>query len=166
MAGLEGWMENFCDDLRSERERRHISLESISQMTKVSPRYLRALEAGNFDELPGGVFRKGFLRNYLSAVGLEQEPWLERFEASLQAAGAAAQPADITEFVGNIGRNRGAELSEHDLRWVGVALMASTVFLLGWCVWHFAFQGRVILSAWVSPVPERVHLVPPRQLFR
>src|SRR5271170_7944952 len=100
-------MERFCDELRWERERRQVSIETICEETKVSSRHLHALEAGEYDELPGGVFRKGIVRSYLAALGLEENPWIERFEASLRESGAADSDArDWTEFAENVRRNR------------------------------------------------------------
>ena len=58
-------MERFCDELRWEREQRKVSIEAICEETKISARHLLALEAGEYSELPGGVFRKGILRSYL-----------------------------------------------------------------------------------------------------
>ncbi len=58
-------MERFCDELRLERERRNVSIDEICAVTKVSPRHLHALEAGEYRALPGGVFRKGIVRGYL-----------------------------------------------------------------------------------------------------
>src|SRR5277367_6053590 len=99
-------MERFCDELRWERERRQVSIERICEETKVAPRHLHALEAGEYDALPGGVFRKGIVRSYLAAVGLEEVPWIERFEASLREHGAASEGTDWTEFAENVRRNR------------------------------------------------------------
>ena len=65
--GWNGAMERFCDELRWERERRQVSIEKISDETKVSSRHLQALEAGEYGALPGGVFRKGIVRSYLAA---------------------------------------------------------------------------------------------------
>src|SRR6202020_2822164 len=80
-------MERFCDELRWERERRKVSIEKICEETKVASRHLLALEAGEYDALPGGVFRKGIVRSYLRALGLDEVPWIERFEASLRESG-------------------------------------------------------------------------------
>ncbi len=81
-------MERFCDELRWEREQRKVSIEAICEETKISARHLRALEAGEYRELPGGVFRKGIVRSYLGALGLEESSWLQRFESSLRESGA------------------------------------------------------------------------------
>src|SRR5580698_5695702 len=100
-------MERFCDELRIEREQRNVSIETICAVTKVSLRHLQALEAGEYSELPGGVFRKGILRSYLSVLGLEEATWVERFEASLEASGHTnTAGVDWAEFAENVRRMR------------------------------------------------------------
>src|SRR5207253_8599464 len=47
--------------------------DDISSTTKISTRMLRALEDEHFDELPGGVFNKGFVRAYARHIGLDEE---------------------------------------------------------------------------------------------
>ena len=63
----------FGEKLRKQREQRGISLDTISTVTKISPRMLRAIEDEHFDQLPGGVFSKGFVRAYARQVGLNEE---------------------------------------------------------------------------------------------
>jgi cytoskeletal protein RodZ len=63
----------FGEKLRKQREQRGISLDTISTITKISPRMLRAIEDEHFDQLPGGVFSKGFVRAYARQVGLNEE---------------------------------------------------------------------------------------------
>jgi cytoskeleton protein RodZ len=138
-------MERFCDELRWERERRQVSIETICEVTKVSLRHLLALEAGEYDSLPGGVFRKGIVRSYLSAVGLDETPWIERFEASLRESGVhSAEAENWTEFAENVRRNRVGGESKTGLRWFGVAAMVTSVAAIGWTVWKFALHGRLI----------------------
>lgn len=137
-------MERFCDELRWAREQRKISIEAICEETKVSPRHLRALEAGEYGELPGGVFRKGIVRSYLAALGLEESSWLDRFEASLRESGAEDNAVeDWSEFAENVRRNRGAHESETKLRWMGVAMMVAAVLALAWCVWKFILHEQL-----------------------
>lgn len=136
-------MERFCDELRWERERRQISIEKICEETKVSSRHLHALEAGEYDSLPGGVFRKGIVRSYLGALGLEEVPWIERFEASLRESGATGSEEDWAEFAENVRRNRAGAEPGTRLRWMGVAMMVGSLMVLGWGVWRFALHGRL-----------------------
>jgi cytoskeleton protein RodZ len=143
--GLTMQMERFCDELRLEREQRKVSIETICQETKVSLRHLQALEAGEYDSLPGGVFRKGIVRSYVTALGLEEAPWIERFETSLRESGTSiAVGNDWTEFAENVRRNRVGAESKTNLRWMGVAMMVGSLAALGWSVWRFALHGRLI----------------------
>jgi cytoskeleton protein RodZ len=138
-------MERFCDELRWERERRKVSIETICDQTKVASRHLLALEAGEYSALPGGVFRKGIVRSYLAALELDEVAWIERFEASLRESGAANSEAkDWTEFAENVRRNRGDSESPNTMRWMGVAMMLGSLMALGWGVWKFALHGRLV----------------------
>ena len=137
-------MEKFCDELRWAREQRKVSIETICHETKISARHLIALEAGDYSELPGGVFRKGIVRSYLGALGLEESSWIERFEASLHESGAdEANIEGWVEFAENVRRNRAGSEHGTGVRWVGVALMGISLAVLGWFVWKFALHGRL-----------------------
>lgn len=56
------------DLLRQIRESQHISIEELSDITKVSKTYLLALEAENYDKLPAAVFVRGFLTQACRAI--------------------------------------------------------------------------------------------------
>src|SRR5436309_463053 len=64
---------SFGDWLRRQRELREISLRDIADRTKISLRYLEAMEADRFDLLPAPIFAKGFLREYARYVGLSPD---------------------------------------------------------------------------------------------
>lgn len=79
-------MPSFGENLRREREKRNVTLEQISQSTKIGTRMLQALEADKFSQLPGGIFNKGFVRAYARHVGLDEEQTIADY---LQASGEA-----------------------------------------------------------------------------
>lgn len=137
-------MERFCDELRWERERRQISVEAICAVTKVAPRHVQALEAGEYDALPGGVFRKGILRSYLSVLELDEVSWVERFEVSLRESGAASPDGnEWAEFAENVQKNRISTAPTTGTRWMGVGMMVVSLVALGWVVWKFALHIRL-----------------------
>ena len=70
---LQNEPSSFGDWLRRQREMREISLRDIADRTKISLRYLEAMEADRFDLLPAAVFAKGFLREYARYVGLSPD---------------------------------------------------------------------------------------------
>lgn len=77
-------MGAFGERLRKQREQRGITLEAICGVTKISVRMLRAIEEEKFDQLPGGVFNKGFVRAYARQVGLDEEEALSDYLDALQ----------------------------------------------------------------------------------
>jgi len=81
----------FGEKLRKQREQRGIELDKISNATKISTRMLRALEEEHFDQLPGGVFNKGFVRAYARQVGLDAEEAVSDYLAALRESQIQAQ---------------------------------------------------------------------------
>jgi len=74
----------FGEKLRKQREQRGLELDAISNTTKISTRMLRALEDEHFDQLPGGVFNKGFVRAYARQIGLNEEEAVTDYLAALR----------------------------------------------------------------------------------
>jgi cytoskeleton protein RodZ len=66
-------LPSFGEKLRREREKRSITLDQISQSTKIGTRMLQALEEDRFSQLPGGIFNKGFVRAYAHHLGLDED---------------------------------------------------------------------------------------------
>jgi cytoskeletal protein RodZ len=72
----------FGDKLRRERELRGVTLEEIAGATKIGTRALKALEDEHFEQLPGGIFNKGFVRAYAKFLGLDEEQAVSDFVAA------------------------------------------------------------------------------------
>jgi len=65
--------------LYAARERKGVDLYRAERDTKIRARYLGALERGDYRELPGAVYTKGFLRNYALYLGLDPEEVLDHW---------------------------------------------------------------------------------------
>ena len=63
----------FGENLKRERELRGVSLEEISTATRIATRFLRAIENEQWNQLPGGVFNRGFVRAVARYLGLDEE---------------------------------------------------------------------------------------------
>ncbi len=131
-------MGHFGDALRSERVSRGVSLEAISEKTKVVTRYLTALEDEQFEALPGGILSKGIVRGYVRALGLDEASWIERFMAASQERGLAPVDRNWAEFAENVsrGRVRNPVRDRLHLRWSVVAVLLILLAGLGWGVWR------------------------------
>jgi cytoskeleton protein RodZ len=75
-------MGAFGDRIRREREMRGITLDEITESTKISRRHLEALETEHFDQLPGGVFNKGFVRAYARFLGIDEDQAVADYSAA------------------------------------------------------------------------------------
>jgi cytoskeletal protein RodZ len=137
---------SFGRDLQAERLRREVSLESVSEGTKVSVKYLRALESGNHAQLPGGVFNRGIVQSYCRYLALDEEQWLGRWAEFSRPAEAAP---DWSEFAQNVKRSRASMSPRMRLRWWGVLLMLLALAGLGWAAWHYVVKPR----GWVRTNP-------------
>ena len=93
MAEMSERFDSLGDLLRTARERRGLTVQELAAITKIPRRHLDALERGQFDELPGGMYRRAELRTYAETVGLDKALVLERLEQSL---GPAADPVPVT----------------------------------------------------------------------
>jgi cytoskeleton protein RodZ len=69
----------FGEHLKREREMRGVSLEEISTATRIATRFLRAIENEQWDQLPGGVFNRGFVRAVARYLGLDEENILAEY---------------------------------------------------------------------------------------
>jgi transcriptional regulator with XRE-family HTH domain len=88
--------DSFSQDLRSQRERRGVTLEHIARSTKFRRPLLAALEAGDVSKLPNGIYARGMLRGYAAAIGLPPEPLLaqlSQLSSEREAAAAVHQPS-------------------------------------------------------------------------
>jgi cytoskeletal protein RodZ len=59
--------------LREARDIRGVDLYRVERDTKIRSKYLAALESGEFTDLPGDVYARGFLRNYATYLGLDAD---------------------------------------------------------------------------------------------
>jgi len=139
LMAQEGGVEAFGEQLRMAREERGMTVQAICDSTKVSDRHIRDLEAGALGELPGGVFRRGFVRSYLGALGLEEGPWMRRFEESCRQSGVSEPThTEWAEFAENVKNNRIVQRRRMGMRWAGVGVTLVVLALAGWCGWRLA----------------------------
>jgi cytoskeletal protein RodZ len=78
--------ESLGSHLRHSRERRGMSVPELARITRIPLASLEAIEADRFDELPGEVFVRGFLRAYAQAVRILPAEILARYTSSRRVA--------------------------------------------------------------------------------
>ena len=77
-------MGEFGNKFRKEREKKALSLDDVSHVTKIGSRMLQAIEEEHFDRLPGGIFNKGFIRTYAKHLGLNDDEAIAAYLACLR----------------------------------------------------------------------------------
>jgi cytoskeletal protein RodZ len=71
---------NFGERLKRERELREVSPNEVVVATRISLRFLEALENEDWDKLPGGIFNRGFVRAIARYLGLDEEHLLAEYD--------------------------------------------------------------------------------------
>ncbi|MGA2812183.1 MAG: helix-turn-helix domain-containing protein [Candidatus Acidiferrum sp.] len=71
---------SFGERLKREREMRDVSLDELTKSTRISQRFLEALENEDWSKLPGGVFGRGFVRTIAGYLGLDEETLLGEYD--------------------------------------------------------------------------------------
>jgi cytoskeleton protein RodZ len=101
----------FGEHLKREREMRGVSLEEISAVTRISTRFLDALENGRWEQLPGGAFNRGFIRATARFLGLDEDSMVSEYaletgnsgESHGNATASTALPRDWRPLIVAIG---------------------------------------------------------------
>jgi cytoskeleton protein RodZ len=123
----------FGQHLRRERELRGVCLKDITQATRISQRFLEYMENDRWDQLPGGVFRRAFVRQYASFLGLDVDKTVADFVYSQKGP---EPPPPATPTKGN-------------LPWIAVGVCAALV------------AGLVLSRVWVANSSKRSSVLPP-----
>jgi cytoskeleton protein RodZ len=84
---------SFGEQLRVAREARGITLREISEQTRISTRYLEAIESDDYKRLPGGIFNKSFIKAYAKYIGYDEKEALEAYARTAREQGTS--PDDV-----------------------------------------------------------------------
>lgn len=128
--------------LRSAREAKDVSLAQAETATRIRQKYLAALESGDWEELPGFVAGRGFLRNYATFLGLDSNDALARLGEPEAESNAAARTTEAVNGPRAVDyRPMDLDLWEdrtRGMRWVVIGLVAGVALILaltGWWLW-------------------------------
>ncbi len=83
---------NFGERLKRERELREVSMDELTKATRISTRFVEALENEDWAKLPGGIFGHGFVRTIARYLGLNEEALLGEYDMARAEHSAAAPP--------------------------------------------------------------------------
>ena len=78
--------------LKDERQRKGLDFGQVSEMTRIQPHILQALESEDWPSLPSPIFVKGFVRSYAHAVGLDEGEIVALYQKTAPVASATPKP--------------------------------------------------------------------------
>jgi len=91
-------LASFGEELRREREIRGISLKEIADATKISKRFLEAIERNDHKTLPAPVFTRGFVREYARYVGLNADEMVNRYNFAAARDERIEKPPELQKY--------------------------------------------------------------------
>jgi cytoskeleton protein RodZ len=113
----------FGESLKREREMRGVTLDEISGATRIATRFLRAIENEDWDQLPGGVFNRGFVRAVARYLGLDEENTVAEY------ASAVGDRQTVPVWTGSPPL---VAPEQHWLAWMIVAVLFLALLAGGW----------------------------------
>ena len=139
-------MESLGARLKREREQRKITLDEISLSTKIGTRFLLAIEQEHFDQLPGGIFNKGFVKAYARSVGVDEAEAVAEYELASspslpenQSEASPGHPVPVASAPAFPGDDYGDGISRIPWEWFAIALL---IVAFGFAVWGFHSRDR------------------------
>jgi cytoskeleton protein RodZ len=138
----------FGEHLKREREMRGVSLDEIAGATRISRRFLEALEKEAWDRLPGGVFNRGFVRTVARFLGLEEETLLAEYSL---AKGEVNPPPPVSAELPAQQPSAGGR----NVSWLTLAAIAVVLAVAagGWFGWQWIAARQAELNAAASSLP-------------
>ena len=83
------------DTLRAEREKQNLTIKDIEKGTSIRSLYIDCIEKGEYQQLPGEVYTKGFIRNYANFLKLDADAAVKQYmDENHPAAAVAAEPEE------------------------------------------------------------------------
>ena len=121
--------------LQQERLRRGLGEKEVADELHITMRYIKALEANDFDKLPGAVFARGYIKNYASLLHLDAGELIRLYEEIGGSQSAASDPQV---------RNRTRRKMDRNQFWVVVSVIVFvTGFMLLWLYNNFVTENEV-----------------------
>jgi cytoskeletal protein RodZ len=143
----------FGEYLKREREMRGVSLDEITAATRIATRFLQAIEDEHWDQLPGGVFNRGFVRAVARYLGLDEESTV----AEYVSAAEEHRPA-VPVWIGS---PPAVTPEQPWLAWILIAVIVLALVMGGWFAVRRIFAWRA--SRYAAQVPAQSSMPPPGQ---
>jgi cytoskeletal protein RodZ len=134
--------ESIGEKLRLAREARGIALRDISEQTRISMRYLEAIELDDYRRLPGGIFNRSFIRAYAKYIGYDEKEAIEEYARTMREHGdssdeVSTKPQRSLVYTDESGSHRRSPL----LTLLFAVIILAILSFLVWAGLHFYQRG-------------------------
>ena len=124
--------ESIGEKLRLARETRGIALRDISEQTRISMRYLEAIESDDYRRLPGGIFNRSFIRAYAKFIGYDEQQAIDDYGRTMREHGepdeeSSAKPYKSVVYTDDFGSHNRSPLMTLLLALVILAVLTACV---------------------------------------
>jgi cytoskeletal protein RodZ len=143
----------FGEYLKREREMRGVTLDEITAATRIATRFLQAIEDEHWDQLPGGVFNRGFVRAVARYLGLDEENTV----AEYVSAAEDHRPA-VPVWIGS---PPAVTPEQPWLAWILIAVIVLVLVMGGWFAvrrifaWRASRHSAQVSAQFAVPPSER-----------
>ena len=132
------------EQLRLAREERGIALRDICDQTRISIRYLEAIEANDYKKLPGGIFNRSFVKAYARYVGFDEKQAVEGYSQVMREQG---KPVDDSEVLHTRLYNEETTQRSPLLRVVLAIVILAILALSAWGVVHWYRRSSATVTS-------------------
>jgi len=98
VAKTERSQQRQSSNLTVLRQAAGVTLQQISDATKIGTGFLIAIEEGRFQDLPGGLFTRSYIRQYAAAIGCDPDPILRSIDAPARKISQRETPSVLVRF--------------------------------------------------------------------
>jgi cytoskeletal protein RodZ len=120
-------VESIGEKLRLARETRGIALRDISEQTRISMRYLEAIETDDYRRLPGGIFNRSFIRAYAKFIGYDEQEAMDEYARTLSERGESEEETSPKPFRSLVYTDDGGFYNRSPLKTLLLALVILAV---------------------------------------
>lgn len=123
--------------LKEERIAKNLTIDEIAKATKIQPQFITAIEQSNYKKLPSKAYAQGFVKNYISFLGLPLRDSLAMFRREF----------DEREYIDLLPESftKKKDIPLHKINWQRTVLSGSVIILI--LVGYFLFQYRAAFFA-------------------
>lgn len=136
-------MASFGERLKRTRENKKMSLDDVARATKITTRMLTALEEERFEQLPGGIFNKGFVRAYARHLELNEEQAIRDYTAAAGSVPAElkSEDAELRAIAERKEKELAGRPRSQGVPW-GIVAAFLLVLALSLSIWGFLTRER------------------------